>query len=154
MWWCGLWVRLNWPVDVSSSRWNDMKQYYLETWEKCNEKSLHILCHFTYLEYLICDTENVLSPFSRLQVNVTLAHSERYTFRNCDGCQYSVCLCGEESRTFSWIVTPATLGTFHLLLLLSFVNPLTVRYCRSLCLLTIRSESTFRTFISINIIFV
>lgn len=45
-----------------------------------------------------------------LQVQVTLADSDQYTFRNCDGCQYSVCLCGEESRTFSWIVTPTTLG--------------------------------------------
>lgn len=45
-----------------------------------------------------------------MQVQVTLAESDRYTFRNCEGCRYSVCLCGEESRTFSWIVTPAVLG--------------------------------------------
>ncbi len=45
-----------------------------------------------------------------LQVQITLADSDQFTFRNCDGCQYSVCLCGEESRTFSWIVTPTALG--------------------------------------------
>lgn len=45
-----------------------------------------------------------------LQVKVTLADSDQYTFRSCDGCQYSVCLCGEESRTFSWILTPTALG--------------------------------------------
>ncbi|KAG7222449.1 hypothetical protein INR49_016253 [Caranx melampygus] len=43
-------------------------------------------------------------------VKVTLADSDSFTFRDCDGCQYSVCLCGEESRTFSWIVTPTALG--------------------------------------------
>lgn len=46
-----------------------------------------------------------------MQVQVTLAESDQFAFRSCDGCQYSVCLCGEESRTFSWIVTPAVLGT-------------------------------------------
>lgn len=45
-----------------------------------------------------------------LQVKVTLADSDQYTFRDCEGCQYSVCLCGDESRTFSWIVTPTVLG--------------------------------------------
>ncbi|XP_070685213.1 alpha-2-macroglobulin [Pempheris klunzingeri] len=49
-----------------------------------------------------------------IMVNVTLADSDQYTFRNCDGCQYSVCLCGEESRTFSWIVTPTALGEVNL----------------------------------------
>lgn len=76
-----------------------------ETWES----SMHIST-----ESLMCETEDVLSSSSRLQVNVTLAHSEQYVFRNCDGCQYSVCLCGEESRTFSWIVTATALGTFQL----------------------------------------
>ncbi|XP_030599943.1 alpha-2-macroglobulin isoform X2 [Archocentrus centrarchus] len=47
-------------------------------------------------------------------VEVTLATSDHYTFRNCDGCIYRVCLCGEESRTFSWIVTPTTLGKVNL----------------------------------------
>ncbi|KAK2847484.1 hypothetical protein Q5P01_010483 [Channa striata] len=49
-----------------------------------------------------------------IMVNVTLAESELYTFRNCDGCQYSVCVCGEESTTFSWIVTPTSLGEVNL----------------------------------------
>nr|XP_057936680.1 alpha-2-macroglobulin-like protein 1 isoform X2 [Doryrhamphus excisus] len=45
-----------------------------------------------------------------IMVKVTLADSEQYAFRKCDGCQYSMCLCGDESRTFSWIVTPSALG--------------------------------------------
>ncbi|XP_077396695.1 alpha-2-macroglobulin-like protein 1 isoform X2 [Festucalex cinctus] len=45
-----------------------------------------------------------------IMVEITLAQSDTYTFRKCDDCQYSVCLCGEESRTFTWIVTPTTLG--------------------------------------------
>ncbi|XP_031139390.1 alpha-2-macroglobulin isoform X3 [Sander lucioperca] len=49
-----------------------------------------------------------------IMVNIALADSDQYTFRNCDGCQYSVCLCGEESRTFSWIVTPTALGQVNL----------------------------------------
>ncbi|KAM9733483.1 alpha-2-macroglobulin isoform 1-T1 [Menidia menidia] len=46
-----------------------------------------------------------------IMVKVTLATSDQYTFRNCHDCQYTVCVCGEESRTFSWIVTPTALGT-------------------------------------------
>ncbi|KAI9529566.1 hypothetical protein NQZ68_007803 [Dissostichus eleginoides] len=49
-----------------------------------------------------------------IMVKVTLADSDQYTSRNCDGCKYSVCLCGEESRTFSWIVTPTALGQVNL----------------------------------------
>nr|XP_019950554.1 PREDICTED: alpha-2-macroglobulin-like isoform X2 [Paralichthys olivaceus] len=49
-----------------------------------------------------------------IMVKVTLAESNQYTLRNCDGCQYTVCLCGEESRTFSWIVTPTDLGQVKL----------------------------------------
>lgn len=49
-----------------------------------------------------------------IMVQVTLADSDQYTFRDCDGCQYSVCLCAEESRTFSWIVTPTALGQVNL----------------------------------------
>lgn len=45
-----------------------------------------------------------------IMVQVTLAQSDQYSFRNCDGCEYTVCLCREESRTFSWIVTPSSLG--------------------------------------------
>ncbi|XP_034723150.1 alpha-2-macroglobulin isoform X2 [Etheostoma cragini] len=49
-----------------------------------------------------------------IMVKIALADSDQYTYRNCDGCQYSVCLCGEESRTFSWIVTPTALGQVNL----------------------------------------
>ncbi|XP_054650365.1 alpha-2-macroglobulin isoform X2 [Dunckerocampus dactyliophorus] len=49
-----------------------------------------------------------------IMVEVTLDDSEQYTFRKCDGCQYSVCLCSDESRTFSWIVTPSALGKVNL----------------------------------------
>uniref|UniRef100_A0A667YGG1 Alpha-2-macroglobulin-like protein 1 n=1 Tax=Myripristis murdjan TaxID=586833 RepID=A0A667YGG1_9TELE len=49
-----------------------------------------------------------------IMVGVTLADSEQYTFRECDDCQYTVCLCGEESRTFMWIVTPTALGEVSL----------------------------------------
>ncbi|XP_008278792.1 alpha-2-macroglobulin-like protein 1 isoform X2 [Stegastes partitus] len=49
-----------------------------------------------------------------IMVEVTLADSDQYTFRNCDGCHYNICLCAEESRTFSWIVTPTALGKLNL----------------------------------------
>ncbi|XP_077579366.1 alpha-2-macroglobulin-like protein 1 [Stigmatopora nigra] len=49
-----------------------------------------------------------------IMVRVTLTQSEAYTFRNCDGCQYTMCVCGEESRTFTWIVTPTALGKIDL----------------------------------------
>ncbi|CAL9684247.1 unnamed protein product [Knipowitschia caucasica] len=45
-----------------------------------------------------------------IMVKVTLAESEQFTFKPCDNCEYTVCLCGEESSTFSWVVTPTTLG--------------------------------------------
>ncbi|XP_075891854.1 alpha-2-macroglobulin-P [Nelusetta ayraudi] len=45
-----------------------------------------------------------------IMVQVTLAQSDQYSFRDCNGCIYTVCLCQEESRTFSWIVTPSSLG--------------------------------------------
>ncbi|XP_043975302.1 alpha-2-macroglobulin-like protein 1 isoform X1 [Gambusia affinis] len=49
-----------------------------------------------------------------IMVKVTLAESDQFTFRDCEGCQYSICLCGEESKTFSWIVTPTALGDVSL----------------------------------------
>uniref|UniRef100_A0AAQ5ZY45 Alpha-2-macroglobulin-like 1 n=1 Tax=Amphiprion ocellaris TaxID=80972 RepID=A0AAQ5ZY45_AMPOC len=49
-----------------------------------------------------------------IMVKVTLDDSDQYTFRNCDGCHYTICLCAEESRTFSWIVTPTALGKLNL----------------------------------------
>nr|XP_061797418.1 alpha-2-macroglobulin-like protein 1 [Nerophis lumbriciformis] len=49
-----------------------------------------------------------------IMVTVTLAKSDTYTFRNCDGCQYTICVCGEESKTFTWIVTPTVIGKVEL----------------------------------------
>ncbi|XP_051935088.1 alpha-2-macroglobulin-like protein 1 [Hippocampus zosterae] len=49
-----------------------------------------------------------------IMVKVTLAQSDTYTFKNCDECQYTVCLCSEESRTLTRIVTPTTLGKIDL----------------------------------------
>uniref|UniRef100_A0A3P9KCH7 Alpha-2-macroglobulin-like protein 1 n=1 Tax=Oryzias latipes TaxID=8090 RepID=A0A3P9KCH7_ORYLA len=50
-----------------------------------------------------------------IMVKATLANSDQFTFKNCDGCVYSsVCLCAEESKTFSWIVTPTALGNVTL----------------------------------------
>uniref|UniRef100_A0A673Z6X6 Alpha-2-macroglobulin-like n=1 Tax=Salmo trutta TaxID=8032 RepID=A0A673Z6X6_SALTR len=45
-----------------------------------------------------------------IMVKVTLAESNQFTARPCEGCQYSLCLCAEESRTFKWILTPTALG--------------------------------------------
>ncbi|XP_034557118.1 alpha-2-macroglobulin-like protein 1 [Notolabrus celidotus] len=47
-------------------------------------------------------------------VKVTLADSKQFTEKKCKGCQYKVCLCGEESRTFEWTVTPTALGQVSL----------------------------------------
>ncbi|KAM6959235.1 alpha-2-macroglobulin [Aplochiton taeniatus] len=49
-----------------------------------------------------------------IMVKVTLPESQEFTSRECDGCQYTLCLCGEESRTFHWIVTPTSLGEIRL----------------------------------------
>ncbi|XP_019716797.1 alpha-2-macroglobulin-like protein 1 [Hippocampus comes] len=49
-----------------------------------------------------------------IMVKVTLAQSDTYTFKNCDDCQYTMCLCNEETRTFTWIVTPTALGKIDL----------------------------------------
>ncbi|KAM6959237.1 alpha-2-macroglobulin-like [Aplochiton taeniatus] len=49
-----------------------------------------------------------------IMVKATLSKSSEFTSRECDGCQYTLCLCGEESRTFSWIVTPTSLGEISL----------------------------------------
>ncbi|XP_077396698.1 alpha-2-macroglobulin-like protein 1 [Festucalex cinctus] len=45
-----------------------------------------------------------------IMVKVTLPPSDSYTFKNCDSCRYTMCVCSEESKTFSWIVTPTALG--------------------------------------------
>uniref|UniRef100_UPI0037E8997E alpha-2-macroglobulin-like n=1 Tax=Semicossyphus pulcher TaxID=241346 RepID=UPI0037E8997E len=49
-----------------------------------------------------------------IMVRVTLAKSDQFTYRNCDGCQYSGCLCAGESKTFSWMVSPTALGQVDL----------------------------------------
>uniref|UniRef100_A0AAQ6A9J0 NTR domain-containing protein n=1 Tax=Amphiprion ocellaris TaxID=80972 RepID=A0AAQ6A9J0_AMPOC len=49
-----------------------------------------------------------------IMVNVTLDDSDQYTFRNCDGCHYTICLCAEESRTFSWITVCVLTGKLNL----------------------------------------
>uniref|UniRef100_A0A8C7KJ16 Alpha-2-macroglobulin-like n=1 Tax=Oncorhynchus kisutch TaxID=8019 RepID=A0A8C7KJ16_ONCKI len=45
-----------------------------------------------------------------IMVKVTLAESNQFIARPCEGCQYTLCLCAEESRTFKWILTPTALG--------------------------------------------
>ncbi|XP_071215000.1 alpha-2-macroglobulin-like [Salvelinus alpinus] len=45
-----------------------------------------------------------------IMVKVTLAESNQFTARPCEGCQYTLCLCAEESRTFKWTLTPTALG--------------------------------------------
>ncbi|XP_036379386.1 alpha-2-macroglobulin-like [Megalops cyprinoides] len=45
-----------------------------------------------------------------IMVQVSLAESAQFTAQPCDGCQYRRCLCGEESDTFSWVLTPTALG--------------------------------------------
>ncbi|XP_052378896.1 alpha-2-macroglobulin-like [Oncorhynchus keta] len=45
-----------------------------------------------------------------IMVKVTLAESNQFKARTCEGCQYTLCLCAEESRTFTWILTPTALG--------------------------------------------
>ncbi|XP_071214469.1 alpha-2-macroglobulin-like isoform X1 [Salvelinus alpinus] len=45
-----------------------------------------------------------------IMVKVILAESDQFTARPCEGCQYTLCLCAEESRTFKWILTPTALG--------------------------------------------
>uniref|UniRef100_UPI0037E968C3 alpha-2-macroglobulin-like n=1 Tax=Semicossyphus pulcher TaxID=241346 RepID=UPI0037E968C3 len=52
--------------------------------------------------------------FKCIMVRVTLATSDQFTYRECDGCQYSGCLCEGESRTFSWMVSPTALGQVDL----------------------------------------
>ncbi|CAJ1066013.1 alpha-2-macroglobulin-like protein 1 [Xyrichtys novacula] len=47
-------------------------------------------------------------------VKVKLADSDQYTYKECADCQYEVCLCSEESKTFTWTVTPTALGWMDL----------------------------------------
>nr|XP_025038799.1 alpha-2-macroglobulin-like protein 1 [Pelodiscus sinensis] len=45
-----------------------------------------------------------------IQIQVTLAKSPDFWVELCRSCSYSHCLCAEESRTFTWVVTATTLG--------------------------------------------
>lgn len=44
------------------------------------------------------------------QVKVTLSDSDQFNITSCVGCQYQLCLCANESRTFQWLITPTALG--------------------------------------------
>ncbi|XP_064205638.1 alpha-2-macroglobulin-like [Anguilla rostrata] len=49
-----------------------------------------------------------------IMVHVSLRESAQFTGQPCDGCQYRRCLCGEESETFTWVVTATTLGRVNI----------------------------------------
>ncbi|XP_036418067.1 alpha-2-macroglobulin-like protein 1 [Colossoma macropomum] len=48
---------------------------------------------------------------SCVMVKVTLANSQQFVAQQCVGCQYTRCLCAEESWTFVWRIQPTVLGT-------------------------------------------
>ena len=48
--------------------------------------------------------------FSVLKVKVALANSPQFAAQQCVGCQYTRCLCAEESWTFVWRIQPTVLG--------------------------------------------
>ncbi|XP_064415025.1 alpha-2-macroglobulin-like [Latimeria chalumnae] len=45
-----------------------------------------------------------------IMVQVTLKQTEDFLLGPCDKCDYTSCLCADEGKTFSWNVTPKTLG--------------------------------------------
>ncbi|XP_056594100.1 alpha-2-macroglobulin-like protein 1 [Triplophysa dalaica] len=45
-----------------------------------------------------------------IMVKVTLENSEKFSALPCNGCNYTQCLCAEESKTFEWTVTATVLG--------------------------------------------
>nr|XP_014352545.1 PREDICTED: alpha-2-macroglobulin-like [Latimeria chalumnae] len=45
-----------------------------------------------------------------IMVQVTLKQTEDFLSELCDKCDYVSCLCADEGKTFSWNVTPKTLG--------------------------------------------
>ncbi|XP_060738506.1 alpha-2-macroglobulin-like protein 1 [Tachysurus vachellii] len=47
---------------------------------------------------------------SCMMVKVTLARSKQFKAQQCKNCSYTKCLCADESRTFSWTITPHVLG--------------------------------------------
>ncbi|XP_038839021.1 alpha-2-macroglobulin-like [Salvelinus namaycush] len=65
---------------------------------------------FNYLSKCIMVSPPSVVSFFTSPVKVTLAESNQFTARPCEGCQYTLCLCAEESRTFKWTLTPTALG--------------------------------------------
>ncbi|KAJ8354113.1 hypothetical protein SKAU_G00216800 [Synaphobranchus kaupii] len=49
-----------------------------------------------------------------IMVHVSLRESAQFTGQPCEGCQYRRCLCGEESETFTWVLTATTLGRVNI----------------------------------------
>ncbi|KAJ8267035.1 hypothetical protein GJAV_G00137560 [Gymnothorax javanicus] len=49
-----------------------------------------------------------------IMVHVRLRESAEFTGQPCDGCQYKRCLCGEESGTFTWVITATSLGRVNI----------------------------------------
>ncbi|GAA6085344.1 alpha-2-macroglobulin-like protein 1, partial [Tachysurus ichikawai] len=47
---------------------------------------------------------------SCMMVKVTLADSEQFSAQVCEQCNYTQCLCADQSWTFSWTITPLVLG--------------------------------------------
>ncbi|KAI1903462.1 hypothetical protein AGOR_G00027440 [Albula goreensis] len=45
-----------------------------------------------------------------MMVEVRLADSTAFTAQPCTGCDYRRCVCGGASETFSWVLTPTSLG--------------------------------------------
>ncbi|XP_067087782.1 alpha-2-macroglobulin-like protein 1 [Osmerus mordax] len=45
-----------------------------------------------------------------IMVKVTVSQSDQFSITSCVGCQYLLCLCANESRTFQWLITPTALG--------------------------------------------
>ncbi|XP_046894239.1 alpha-2-macroglobulin-like protein 1 [Hypomesus transpacificus] len=45
-----------------------------------------------------------------IMVKVTVSQSDQFSITSCVDCQYQLCLCANESRTFQWLVTPTALG--------------------------------------------
>ncbi|XP_051965892.1 alpha-2-macroglobulin-like protein 1 [Xyrauchen texanus] len=45
-----------------------------------------------------------------IMVKVTLANSNKFSAKPCEGCKYTQCVCAGESKTFQWIITPSALG--------------------------------------------
>ncbi|XP_062310598.1 alpha-2-macroglobulin-like protein 1 [Osmerus eperlanus] len=45
-----------------------------------------------------------------IMVKVTVSQSDQFSITSCVDCQYQLCLCAIESRTFQWLITPTALG--------------------------------------------